>query len=109
MTWSTDRVALAAVAALLVALYFLGPVLMPFAVSAGFAYLGDPIVDRLQRRMSRTLAVTVVFVALSAVALPVLIVLVPLLVDQVRLFITHVPDYLDWIQEKGLPAIGVRV
>lgn len=108
MTWST-KVALAALAALLVLLYFLGPVLMPFVVSAGFAYIADPLVDRLQKRMSRTLAVTVVFVTLSLIVLPVLIVLMPLLVDQVRLFITHVPDYLDWIQEKGLPAIGIRV
>ena len=109
MTWSTDKIVVAAVAALLVLLYFLGPVLMPFVVSAGFAYVADPLVDRLQKRMSRTLAVTVVFLALTAIVLPVLIVLLPLLVDQVRLFITHVPDYLDWIQEKGLPAIGIRV
>jgi len=108
MTWSA-KVALAALAALLVLLYFLGPVLMPFAVSAAFAYLGDPLVDRLQRRMSRTLAVIVVFVALSTVILPVLILLLPLLVDQVREFISHIPDYLDWIQQKGLPALGITL
>jgi predicted PurR-regulated permease PerM len=108
MTWSA-KVALAALAALLVLLYFLGPVLMPFAVSAAFAYLGDPLVDRLQRRMSRTLAVIVVFVALSAVILPALILLLPLLVDQMREFISHIPDYLDWIQQKGLPALGITL
>ena len=108
MTWSA-KVALAALAALLVLLYFLGPVLMPFAVSAALAYLGDPFVDRLQRRMSRTLAVTLVFVVLSAVFLPMLVLLLPLLVDQVRAFIAHVPDYLAWIQHKGLPAIGVHL
>src|SRR5262245_29965785 len=108
MTWST-KVTLAALAGLLVLLYFLGPVLMPFAVSAGLAYLGDPIVDRLQKRMSRTLAVTVVFVGLSAVFLPMLVLLLPMLVDQVRAFITHIPDYLAWVQNKGLPAIGVHL
>src|SRR5688572_28715355 len=108
MTWSA-KAALAALAALLVLLYFLGPVLMPFAVSAGLAYLGDPFVDRLQKRMSRTLAVAVVFVALSAVFLPMLVLLLPLLVDQVRTFIAHVPDHLAWIQNKGLPAIGVHL
>ena len=107
MTWSTDKVALAALAALLVLLYFLGPVLMPFAVSAGLAYLADPLVDRLQPRLSRTLAVVLVFVTLSAVTLPVMIVLIPLLADQLRLFITHIPDYIDWIQDKGLPALGI--
>jgi len=108
MTWST-KVALAALAALLVLLYFLGPVLMPFAVSAAFAYVADPLVDRLQRRVSRTLAVALVFVTLTAVILPVLILLVPLLVDQVREFISHIPDYLDWIQQKGLPALGINL
>jgi len=53
--------------------------------------------------------VVLVFVVLSAIVLPVLILLVPLLVDQVRSFIEHVPDYLDWIQNKGLPAIGVTL
>ena len=106
MTWSA-KVALAVVAGLLVLLYLLGPVLMPFVVSAGLAYLADPLVDRLQARLSRTLAVVLVFVTLSAVFLPLLVLLLPLLVDQVREFITHVPDYLDWIQNKGLPAIGI--
>ncbi len=108
MTWST-KVALAGLAALLVLLYFLGPVLMPFAVSAAFAYVADPLVDRLEQRLSRTLAVTLVFVTLTAVMLPVLILLVPLLVDQVREFISHIPDYLDWIQQKGLPALGIHL
>ena len=108
MTWST-KAALAAVAALLVLLYFLGPVLMPFAVSAGLAYLGDPLVDRLQLRMSRTLAVTLVFAVLTAVTLPVLVVLLPLLVDQVRELIANIPDYLNWIQQKGLPALGIEL
>jgi len=108
MSWSA-KVALAVTAGLLVLLYFLGPVLMPFVVSAGLAYVADPLVDRLQRRMSRTLAVTLVFVVLTAVFLPILILLLPLLIDQVRQFVSHVPDYLDWIQHKGLPAIGVTL
>ncbi len=108
MTWST-KVALAALAALLVLLYFLGPVLMPFAVSAGLAYIGDPLVDRLERRMSRTLAVTLVFTVLVAITLPVLILLLPLLVDQVREFIANIPDYLGWIQRTGLPALGIEL
>ncbi|MGH8442922.1 MAG: AI-2E family transporter [Nevskiaceae bacterium] len=106
MTWSI-KLALAATAALLVLLYLLGPVLMPFAVSAGMAYVADPLVDRLQLRMSRTLAVVLVFVVMSAILLPVLILLLPLLVDQVRAFVAHVPDYLEWIQDKGLPALGI--
>lgn len=110
MSWSA-KVTLAAIAGLLVLLYFLGPVLMPFVVSAGLAYVADPLVDRLQSRlrMSRTLAVTLVFVVLTALFLPLLILLLPRLIDQVREFISHVPDYLDWITHKGLPALGVNL
>jgi predicted PurR-regulated permease PerM len=109
MSWST-KVTLAAIAALLALLWLLGPILMPFAVSAGLAYLGDPLVDRLQRyRLSRTVAVILVFVALSAVLLPALIVLAPLLLEQLRTFVRHIPDYLEWLQNTGLPAIGVRL
>jgi predicted PurR-regulated permease PerM len=108
MNWSA-KAALAALAGLLVLLYFLGPVLMPFVVSAGLAYVADPFVDRLQRRLSRTLAVVLVFVTLTAVFLPMLVLLLPMLVDQVREFISHVPDYLAWIQNTGLPMIGVHL
>lgn len=109
MSWSA-KLALAAVAAALLLLYLLGPILMPFALSAGLAYLGDPLVDRLQRhKLSRTMAVSLVFVALTAVILPAVIILAPALLEQLRTFVRHVPDYLTWIQNVGLPAIGVRL
>ena len=42
--------------------YLLAPVLTPFFLATLLAYLGDPLVDRLQRwRMSRTFAVVTVF------------------------------------------------
>jgi hypothetical protein len=40
-------------------LYLLAPVLTPFLFAALLAYLGDPLIDRLEaRKMSRSLAVT---------------------------------------------------
>jgi predicted PurR-regulated permease PerM len=109
MSWSA-KVSLALLAASAALLWLLGPILMPFALSAGLAYLGDPLVDRLQRyRMSRTGAVIIVFLALSALLLPAIALLVPLLIEQVRLFVTHIPDYLDWLQNRGLPAIGIQL
>lgn len=109
MSWSA-KVALAALAALLVLLYFMGPILMPFVLSAGLAYLGDPLVDRLQRlKLSRTMAVIVVFLALTAVVVPALVIVLPMLLEQVRVFVGNVPDYLAWLQNRGLPALGVRL
>ena len=107
---SSVKVTLVVVAAAAALLWLLGPILMPFAVSAALAYLGDPLVDRLQRyRMSRTFAVTLVFIALSAAILPALVVLAPLLLDQIRTFVRHIPDYLAWIENTGLPAIGIHL
>lgn len=109
MSWSV-KVTLASIVAAAAVLWLLGPILMPFALSAGLAYLGDPLVDRLQRyRISRTGAVCIVFFMLSAVLLPALALLVPLLVEQVRVFMTNIPEYLDWLQNRGLPALGVQL
>ena len=90
--------------ALLVLVYLLGPVLTPFVVAAGLAYLGDPVVQRLQRmRLSRTLAVVLVFVALYTVVILLTILLFPPLERQITLFIQNLPDYLLWIQRVLLP------
>ena len=111
MFWSTNtKAGLALLAALLVLLYFLGPILTPFVLSAGLAYLGDPLADRLQRwRLSRTLAVCVVFVALFTVMLLALILLLPLLQEQIVTFVHNIPDYLRWVQDRALPALGITL
>jgi predicted PurR-regulated permease PerM len=110
MSWPT-KIALGAVAALLVLLYFLGPILAPFVASGALAYLGDPLVERLARnnRLSRTTAVIIVFIVLATFALAVLIVLLPMLLDQVREFIGNIPQYWDWLRDKGLPWLGIRL
>lgn len=89
---------------LLVMVYLLGPVLTPFVIAAGLAYLGDPVVDRLQRyKLSRTWAVVLVFVTLYVVGLLLVILLFPPLERQVSLFVQNLPDYLLWLQRVLLP------
>ncbi len=107
MTDSQKWFTLAGISAGGVLLYLLAPVLTPFLVAAVLAYIGDPLVDRLEaRRFSRTLAVTTVFLTLSLVALVLLLILVPMLERQVTLLINKLPLYLDWLQNKGLPAVS---
>lgn len=109
MSWSA-KVALALIAAVGALVWLLGPILTPFVLSAGLAYLGDPVADRLERaRLSRTWAVVIVFTVLTVIVLSVLGVLVPMLLDQLREFIGNIPRYVEWLQEKGLPGIGIYV
>lgn len=88
-------------------LYLLAPVLTPFALSALLAYIGDPIVDRLEaRKVKRTLAVVIVFVALTSAALLLLIILAPLLYQQIASLVRKLPDYIDWVQRDLFPFVS---
>ncbi|WP_420426404.1 AI-2E family transporter [Algiphilus sp.] len=96
--------------ALLILLWLLTPILLPFVLGAALAYLGDPIVDRLERwRMSRTTGVTVVFTVITLGTLLVTALLIPLLQQQVQVFLQRVPEYLQWAQDVVLPAVGVQI
>jgi len=95
------------VAGALLLLWSLGPVLTPFAVAAGLAYLGDPLVDRLEKlRLSRTLAVALVFTVIFALGLLAFALLAPRLVEQVAAFIRALPEWLQWTQAR-LAALGL--
>jgi predicted PurR-regulated permease PerM len=100
----------AAILAALALLWLLGPILMPFIVGASLAYLGDPLVDRLETwRLSRTLAVSLVFVVLSLLGLLVLLLLIPALYHQLQMLIQNMPGWLEWIQNTGLPRLGIHL
>lgn len=87
-------------------LYVLAPVLTPFAVSALLAYLGDPLVDRLERwKLSRTLSVSVVFAIMALATVGFLLMLVPMLERQISKFIEQLPRYVAWMQGTALPWI----
>lgn len=90
-------------------LYLLAPVLTPFAVSALLAYLCDPVVDRIEaRRISRTVAVVIVFALLVIAFVIALLVLLPMLQDQIGRLIARVPQFLNWSQETLLPFIASK-
>ncbi|MEO6689133.1 MAG: AI-2E family transporter [Dokdonella sp.] len=88
--------------------YLLSPVLMPFVAAALFAYLADPIVDRLERWMGRGLAVSLVFLVVTLVVTIILLILVPFIERQIGSFLTQLPIWLDWFQTRATPWLEAR-
>jgi predicted PurR-regulated permease PerM len=88
-------------------LYLLAPVLTPFVAAALLAYIGDPLADRLQRiRFPRTVAVVTVFL-LTFLFLSLLVLLVlPLIRDQVAALMRALPGIVDQVEKIWLPRAG---
>ncbi|MGY3040359.1 putative PurR-regulated permease PerM [Rhodanobacter sp. TND4EL1] len=90
--------------------WLLAPVLMPFAVAAMLAYLGDPLADRLEGfGLSRMWAATIVFVVIMVVVVGVLLLLIPLIARQVENLISNLPRYGDWAQNTVWPWLQARL
>ncbi len=107
MSTRAQILTLVAAIALLALLYLLQPILMPFVLGAGLAYLGDPLVDWLQRhKLSRTAGVIVVFVVLALAGLITLLLVLPLLQEQVLRLVQNLPGYLSWIYGKLRPWLA---
>jgi predicted PurR-regulated permease PerM len=90
-------------------LYLLSPILTPFVVSALLAYLGDPLVDRLEaRKIRRSIAVTIVFVLILLLMLILAIVIMPQLENQISKLVKQVPLYIEWTRTTLLPWVDER-
>lgn len=86
--------------------WLLAPILSPFVFAALLGWLGDPLVDRLQRAgRSRNTAVILVFSAMCLVLGIALVILVPLLERQVITLMESLPGYRDWFVATALPWI----
>ncbi|QWT18649.1 AI-2E family transporter [Bacillus sp. NP157] len=101
---------LALVGVVVFVIWLLAPVLMPFALAAMLAYLGDPLADRLQRLgMGRAWAVSIVFTVITIIFIGVLLLLVPLIQTQVENLITNLPHYVEWMRSVALPWVQQRL
>lgn len=96
-------------------IYRLAPVITPFAISAGLAYLGDPLVDRLERlklfkwHINRTFAVIIVFLLMSAALMLLLLIFLPLLREQIERLVEKAPEMLDWVAGTAIPWLQVKL
>jgi predicted PurR-regulated permease PerM len=90
-------------------LWLLAPVLSPFVFAALLGWLGDPLVDRLEARgHKRNNAVILVFCAMLLLLAVALVLLVPLLEQQIVTLVESLPHYRDWFVGTALPWLERR-
>ena len=99
--------ALAGAAGLL--LYLLSPILTPFLLAAILAYMCDPLVDRLERRkLPRTLGTVLVMLFLLLAFAGFVLILVPLLDQEVGSLAQRLPALFDWVRTQAGPWLKSR-
>ncbi|QCU72439.1 AI-2E family transporter [Luteimonas yindakuii] len=87
----------------------LGPILTPFVLAALLGWLGDPLVDRIERTgRSRGAAVALVFLLMVLLLVLVLLILVPMIERQVVTLIDSLPVYGEWLMGTAIPWMERR-
>lgn len=90
-------------------LWVLAPVLTPFVIAAMLGWLGDPLVDRLERTgRSRNTSVILVFTLMALLVVLVLVILVPLIERQITTLIVSLPTYRLWFTATAIPWLEQR-
>lgn len=85
---------------LLLVMYMLGNVLLPFVTGMAIAYFLDPVADRLERAgFGRAAATTLITVFALLAILLCLLLIVPLLVRQSVALVQAAPGYFNQVQE----------
>jgi len=88
-------------------LFKLSPILTPFIAAALLAYVGDPLVDKLETlKMRRTFAVVTVFFGLTILFILLILLLGPMVKTQATALSGKLPEYLDKLESTVLPKIG---
>ncbi len=85
----------------------LSPILTPFIAAALLAYIGDPLVDKLETyKMRRTLAVVTVFVGLTLFFILLVLLLGPMVKTQASALSEKMPEYLEKLESTVLPKVA---
>ena len=96
----------ALLAVLLLAVFLLRDVLLPFVAGMAIAYFLDPVVDRTEKLgLSRTLGTFVVLTLFFVLAISSLLLLVPVVEAQLIRFLDVAPAYLERIETLLRPLL----
>jgi predicted PurR-regulated permease PerM len=92
--------------AFLITLYLLRGALLPIVAGMAVAYFLDPLADRLERMgLSRILATALITLVFFGMAVVALMILLPLIQQQVVSFAQKAPGYLDSLTQRLHPLL----
>jgi putative permease len=76
-------------------IYMVSDTLVPFVISFIFAYLLQPIIDKISQRFNfpRSLISSAIFALFISSFIIILLLLLPIIYDQISIFITKIPNY----------------
>ncbi|MCC4586675.1 AI-2E family transporter [Xanthomonas melonis] len=87
----------------------LAPILTPFVLALLLAWLGDPLVDRIERAgRSRNVAVSLVFVLATLLFVLALMILVPMIERQIMTLIEALPQMRTWAIRTAIPWLEAK-
>jgi predicted PurR-regulated permease PerM len=96
-----------ALGVVVVLLFALRDILLPFVAGFALAYLLDPLADRLERtglgRLGATLIILILFVLVFVLAL---VLIIPLAAHQLAAFVDRLPSYVARLQELAIQQGG---
>lgn len=99
--WRLPLLWLAAILLFVISLILLRGILLPFLVGMAAAYVLDPLADRLQHLgFSRTLATLLLTVLFFAALVPLVLLLLPVVVDQLADLALQLPGYLEELRTR---------
>ncbi len=82
-------------------LYWLSPIITPFFLGALLAYLGNPIVTYLNtKHLPRVFGVLLVFTSILLLSVLIILLLLPLIQDEIDIAVQKIPGVINWFQSK---------
>lgn len=87
-------------------LHLVSAILLPFVVGMGLAYMLDPLADKLEAKgMGRTAATAIISGVFFIMGTGALIVLVPILIEQLGNLVRELPDYIAQARQQIEPYL----
>lgn len=87
----------------------MGDILTPFLIAGLLAYLGDPLVNRLEKwHLSRGYAAMIIFSLMLFFVIALGLLIIPLLQTQIEILILKIPDIIAWLQNTLMPWLEKR-